>query len=80
MYVGTEWIDTDQKIEVLSPWDGSLYDTVPSASTQDVETALATAEIGAKKMASLTGFERYQILHRAADMIVEKQEDLLIHQ
>jgi len=76
MYVGTEWIDTDQKIEVLSPWDGSLYDTVPSASTQDVETALATAEIGAKKMASLTGFERYQILHRAADMIVEKQEDL----
>ena len=29
MHVGGEWIDKPNKIDVLSPFDGSVVDTVP---------------------------------------------------
>ena len=29
MHLGGEWVDKSQKIEVLSPYDGSVVDTVP---------------------------------------------------
>ena len=47
MYIGGEWIDKSQKIEVLHPFDGSVIDTVPRGGSSDVERALATAQDGA---------------------------------
>ncbi len=76
MHIGAEWTAGSDQFEVLSPWDGSLYQTVPAATTSDVERAISTAEIGARKIASMTGFERYELLHRAADLMVERGEEL----
>lgn len=76
MYVGGEWIDKDQKINVLHPYDGSVVDTIPRGDRGDVETALATAERGAKIMTKLTGYERYEILHKVYDLMVEQSEEL----
>ena len=76
MYIGGEWIDGDSTMDVLNPYDGSVVDTVPRGTPADVDAALASAVRGAEAMRGLTGFERYQILHRAADLIVENQEDL----
>ena len=76
MYIGGEWIDGDSAMDVLNPYDGSVVDTVPRGTPADVDAALASAVRGAEAMRDLTGFERYQILHRAADLIVENQEDL----
>ena len=76
MHIGGQWVDKSEKIEVLHPFDGSVVDTIPRGDAADVELALATAERGAKVMASLTGYERYEILHKAAHLMEERNEDL----
>jgi len=76
MYVGTEWVDKPKTIPVVNPYDGSQIDTVPKADADDVERALATAVRGARVMRKLTGYQRYQILHKAADLMAQQAEDL----
>ena len=76
MYVAGEWVNGRESIDVINPYDGSVVDTVPRGSAADVDRALASAERGAVAMAALTGFERYEILHRAGDLIVRDQESL----
>jgi len=76
MYVAGHWLDRDQRIEVQNPFNGEVIDTVPKASLDDVEAALAGAVEGARQMRALPGYERYRILRRAADLMVERQDDL----
>ena len=76
MYIGGEWVDRDEKLSVINPYDGSIIDTVPSASVEDVDFAVASAERGAKEMAGLSAYERFAILRRAADLLEERKEEL----
>ena len=76
MYLGGEWVDRDDRSHVLNPFDGSVVDYVPRASLADVETAIASAARGAGVMADLPAHERYRILHRAAELMEERVEDL----
>ena len=76
MLLGGNWVDRAEKIEVLNPFDGSVVDTVPQSSLDDVEEALATAERGARIMADLTGYQRYEMLMRVAELMRERADDL----
>jgi len=75
MYVGGEWIDKRQTIPVTNPYDGSVVDTVPKGDKDDVERALATAVRGAQAMRRLSGYQRSQILRKAADLLIQRTED-----
>jgi glyceraldehyde-3-phosphate dehydrogenase (NADP+) len=75
MHVGTGWIEKPEVIKVINPYDGSVVDTVPKSDLKDVETAIATAQRGSKIMAQMTGYERYRLLHRAAELMEERAED-----
>ena len=75
MYVAGRWIDTEKKIDVLNPYDGSVVDTVPRADLGDVDRALESAVRGARTMAKLSGYERYRILKKAADLIEARTEE-----
>ena len=75
MFVNSRWMDKDEKVEVLNPYDGSVIDTVPRADGKDVQAALATAARGAEVMAAMPAHERYRILHRASELMAERQED-----
>ncbi len=70
-----EWVDRKEKIEVRDPYDNKLIDTVPSATLEDVETAIRAAEEGFKQISSLTVYERAQILYRTAKIVEENLED-----
>ena len=76
MYVGTEWVDKRTVIPVINPYDGSQVDTVPKADGDDIERAQATAVRGARAMRKLTGYDRYRILRKAADLMTQRSEDL----
>ncbi len=76
MLLGGNWVDRAEKIDVLNPFDGSVVDTVPQSSLADVEEALATAERGARVMADLTGYQRYELLMKVADLMRERADDL----
>ncbi len=76
MHVGGSWVDAADTIDVLNPFDGSVVDTVPRATLDDVETALTTAQRAAKQVAAMTGYERYEILHRASELMAERAGEL----
>ena len=76
MYVAGQWIDKAQTIEVRNSYDATVIDTVPRADRADVERALQSAERGARAMAKLTSYERWKILHRAADLLAARAEEL----
>ena len=75
MYVGGEWIDKDDKIEVMNSYDGTVIDTVPGADLEDLETAVASAERGARVMADVPAYDRYLMLKKTAEIMEERQED-----
>jgi glyceraldehyde-3-phosphate dehydrogenase (NADP+) len=76
MFIGGEWADKDDKLDVLNPFDGSVVDTVPKATPEDVARAVATAEQGAAIMRDMPAYERYQILHKASRIMEERLDDL----
>ena len=76
MFIGGEWVDRDTKIDVLNPFDQSVIDTIPSATSKDIEDAISSAERGAVVMANMPAYERYKILHRAAEIMTERLDDL----
>jgi acyl-CoA reductase-like NAD-dependent aldehyde dehydrogenase len=75
MCVGGQWIDKSDKIEVLHPFDSHVVDTVPHGTAADVDTALAAAVRGAKVMAKLTAWDRYQILKKTSEKLEARTED-----
>jgi glyceraldehyde-3-phosphate dehydrogenase (NADP+) len=76
LYFAGQWHDRERKLEVRHPYDGSLVDTVPLAMPDDVEAALAAAVEGARLMRQLPGYDRFQILRRAADRLLARQQEL----
>ena len=76
MYIAGAWTNGQSSMDVLNPYDGSVVDTVPRGTAADVDRALDSAVRGARVMAELTGFERYELLHRTADLIVANTESL----
>ena len=76
MYLGGQWVSRDSVQEVFNPFDGSVLDTVPKGSTNDVEDAVKSAERGFMEMKKLTAFDRYTLLMKAVGLIEERKEDL----
>ena len=75
MLLAGQWVDRDKKIEVRDPFDDSVIDTVPAASADDVETALATADAARKVARAMTTYERSRILLKTAAIVADNLED-----
>src|SRR5262245_9197658 len=76
IFFAGQWQDRPKKIEVRNPYDGTLVDTVPQATPVDAEAAIASAVQGAAAMRKLTGYERCQVLRKAADAMFARQKEL----
>lgn len=76
MFLAGRWVEGSQKTEVTNPFDASVIDTAPKAGAADVEAALAGAVAGAAEMRRTTGYQRYQILHRASELMRERTDEL----
>ena len=44
MFIGGEWLDKDEKVPVINPFDGAQIDTVPKGDTSDVDAAITSAQ------------------------------------
>jgi acyl-CoA reductase-like NAD-dependent aldehyde dehydrogenase len=76
MYIGGQWLTGPAVAPVVSPYSGEVVDTVPSADAVQVERSLMAATSATAAMAALSGYERAQILLRAADRIASSLEDI----
>lgn len=74
MLLDGSWVERDAVIEVLDPDDDSLVDTVPQATTHDMERALAAAERAARTARALPVYRRVEILSEAARRLELEQE------
>jgi glyceraldehyde-3-phosphate dehydrogenase (NADP+) len=75
MLLAGRWEDRNDTIDVCDPFDNSVIDTVPSATVDDVETALSAAAAATGTARSLTTYERAQILFRTAARVDANLED-----
>lgn len=76
MFIGAKWVERKDAINVINPHDGSIVDTVPNGSPADVDSALAKLQEGAAFMRRLSGHERSLILKRAAELMLQRVDDL----
>ena len=74
MLLNGEWVDRPQKIEVCNPQDGSLIDTVPLASVEDMEAAITAAEVGFQKARRMPAHRRMAVLEQAAQTMEAERE------
>jgi glyceraldehyde-3-phosphate dehydrogenase (NADP+) len=76
MFLASQWVDRPETIAVRNKYDGTTIDTVPKATAADVDAAIAGAVTGAAIMRDMSGFDRYQILHRAAELMRGQLDEL----
>jgi len=72
MRIAGKRVETDQRIEVLNPYNGAVVGTVPAARPEHVREAFAKAKAFKPK---LTRYERQQILLRTADLLAARKEE-----
>ena len=76
MFIAGDWIGGEEAIPVLNPFDNQEIDSVPRATATQGEAALAYAVEGAKHIRKLSGYDRYQLLMRVAQLMKENTADL----
>ncbi|MBU0983841.1 MAG: aldehyde dehydrogenase family protein, partial [candidate division Zixibacteria bacterium] len=69
MYLGGEWVDREEKIRVVNPYDNKLVATVPSASKKDYTRAITLAHKAFAETRELPSYRREAILRAIADGI-----------
>jgi putative phosphonoacetaldehyde dehydrogenase len=72
MRIAGRRVETDQRIDVLNPYNGAVVGTVPAARPEHVRDAFAKAKAFKPK---LTRYERQQILLRTADLLAARKEE-----
>jgi glyceraldehyde-3-phosphate dehydrogenase (NADP+) len=76
MIIGGKWVDKNDKIEVLNPYDQSVVDTVPRGTAEDVDKAIAIAQKGYEINRDLPVHKRIRILKKTAELMQERFDDL----
>ncbi|MDB9704448.1 phosphonoacetaldehyde dehydrogenase [Rhodospirillales bacterium] len=73
MRIGGKKVDTDERVEVFNPYDGSLVGTVPSADPSHIAAAFKNSQ---DYTPNLTRYERQQILMKTAELLVERKHGI----
>jgi len=78
LLIDGRWTDgsAERAISVTSPATGEPLGSVPSATSADLEAAVAGARRGAAAMEAMPPFERARLLHVAADHIEAARDEL----
>jgi succinate-semialdehyde dehydrogenase/glutarate-semialdehyde dehydrogenase len=78
MLIGGEWrqASAHEELEVVNPATEETVDSVPAASPEDVELAVATAKRAFGEWARTDVEQRAAILARAADLIHDRAKEL----
>ena len=78
MFVDGDWCDaaSGATVEAASPATGESLGPVAEGSREDARRAIAAANAAFPAWAARTGFERAELLHRAADACERRRDEL----
>lgn len=75
MLIDGEWVDADERTDVIHPYNREKVGSVPMASTEQVNEAIDAAE-RAFEATDLSAYERYELLTIASDELEERAEEV----
>ncbi|OOM80719.1 NADP-dependent glyceraldehyde-3-phosphate dehydrogenase [Clostridium sp. BL-8] len=77
--INGEWVGSkdNKSIEIYSPLDNSLLGSVPAMSKEEVDNVINIAKEAQKTWSKVPMSERAEILYKAADILVEKSEEIV---
>jgi acyl-CoA reductase-like NAD-dependent aldehyde dehydrogenase len=80
MFVGGQWVDSasGETFDATSPATGDVIATIPKGNREDASRAVEAAYRARPAMAELGAFERAALLHRVAE-VMERRRDELAH-
>jgi glyceraldehyde-3-phosphate dehydrogenase (NADP+) len=76
LFLGGQWMDGDDVMEVRSPFDGRTISRVARGGPELLERAAATAQRAGLAMAEVPPSERAAILEGTAALVLEHREEL----
>src|SRR3989440_7657219 len=78
MFVGGRWVESEsgETFEAVSPATGEVIATLPKGTRADAVHALEAAAQARAPMAALGAFDRATLLHRVADVMEGRREEL----
>jgi acyl-CoA reductase-like NAD-dependent aldehyde dehydrogenase len=73
LYIDGEWIDSESStgIDVRSPIDDEVIDTIPDSNAEDVRKAVEAAERAQQELEAMTAYELSAILDEVMDYFIE---------
>jgi acyl-CoA reductase-like NAD-dependent aldehyde dehydrogenase len=77
LFINGEWIYTDKKDQVVDKATGETVAKYSLAGEQEVAAAV-TAAAAAFRAVKLEPYQRYEILRKASQLLIEQQEDLAL--
>ena len=75
LLIDGQWVEGGSALEVKNKYDGKVIGTVPTARREDVDAAIAAAELAEDVMADMPAHKRAEILLRTATLIRERADD-----
>ena len=73
MRIAGEKVHTDERIDVQNPWTGAVMGSVPAGRAEHARRAF---DIAAAYQPTLTRYQRSEILHRAAAILVSRRDEI----
>lgn len=74
MLIDGEWIDADERTDVLYPYSGDRIGSVPLASKEQINQAIDAAD-RAQESSSLSAYERYELLMATAEHLESRSDE-----
>lgn len=76
LYINGKWVSSDEATPVYNKYDDRVIGTLPVATRDQVDEAIAAAERNAQVMADMPAHKRADILARAAQLLNERREEI----
>lgn len=75
MFHSGKWLAGREAQPVTNPFDGTVIDTVPRGTGDDIHAAVSGLVGGAVAMRQVNSADRFKILRRAAELLRERSDD-----
>ena len=76
MYINGEWLTGRPEFPVTNPATGEIIGQVPDCTDQDIEAALAAADLAFRDWRKTTAYQRSQLLYRAWELMLRQKRQL----
>ena len=76
MIIGGQWVAKEETIDVLNPYDGSVVDTVPRGTAEDIHAAVSVAHKGYEINRDMPVHQRISVLKKTAEILQQRYEEL----